>query len=100
MTPIQRILSFPEDPPLPGSPTERNNHGHLLIRELQRLVNLRVLEGYDGRPGWLNTVKGKLLLYSLLANAVQRGTKKVPGPGGTWSTRPRDTLRPTTYSGM
>ena len=24
---------------------ERNNHGHLLIRELQRLGNLRVLRG-------------------------------------------------------
>ena len=44
---------------------ERNNHGHLLIRELQRLGNLRVLEGYDGRPGWLSTVKGKPLLYGL-----------------------------------
>ena len=35
---------------------ERNNHGHLLIRELQRLGKLRVLEGYDGRPGWMSTV--------------------------------------------
>ncbi|MFN8466319.1 MAG: terminase family protein [Caldilineaceae bacterium] len=50
---------------------ERNNHGHLLIRELQRLGNLRVLEGYDGRPGWLSTVKGKPLLYGILADAVR-----------------------------
>jgi hypothetical protein len=50
---------------------ERNNHGHLLIRELQRLGNLRVLEGYDGKPGWLSTVKGKPLLYGLLADAVR-----------------------------
>ncbi len=50
---------------------ERNNHGHLLIRELQRLGNLRVLDGYDGRPGWLSNVKGKPLLYGLLAEAVR-----------------------------
>jgi hypothetical protein len=52
---------------------ERNNHGHLLIRELQRLGNLRVLEGYDGKPGWLSNVKGKPLLYGLLADAVRDG---------------------------
>lgn len=45
---------------------ERNNHGHLLIRELQRLGNLRVLEGYDCKPGWLSNIKGKPLLYGLV----------------------------------
>jgi hypothetical protein len=50
---------------------ERNNHGHLLIRELQRLGNLRVLEGYDGKPGWLSNVKGKPLLYGLTADALR-----------------------------
>ncbi len=44
---------------------ERNNHGHLLIRELQHLGNLRVLDGYDGKPGWLSNIKGKPLLYGL-----------------------------------
>ena len=58
---------------------ERNNHGHLLIRELQRLGNLRVLEGYDGRPGWLSTVKGKPLLYGLLADAVRDGACTIRG---------------------
>ena len=58
---------------------ERNNHGHLLIRELQRLGNLRVLEGYDGRPGWLSTVKGKPLLYGLLADAVRAGACTIRG---------------------
>ena len=67
---------------------ERNNHGHLLIRELQRLGNLRVLEGYDGRPGWLGNVKGKPLLYGLLADAVRDGglhdvvrAKRIDAPG-------------------
>jgi hypothetical protein len=52
---------------------ERNNHGHLLIRELQRLGNLRVLDGYDGKPGWLSNVKGKPMLYGLVADAVRDG---------------------------
>ena len=58
---------------------ERNNHGHLLIRELQRLGNLRVLEGYDGKPGWLSTVKGKPLLYGLVADAVRDGACTICG---------------------
>jgi hypothetical protein len=58
---------------------ERNNHGHLLIRELQRLGNLRVLDGYDGKPGWLSNVKGKPLLYGLLADAVREGACLVRG---------------------
>ena len=58
---------------------ERNNHGHLLIRELQRLGNLRVLDGYDGRPGWLSTVKGKPLLYGLLADAVRDAACTIRG---------------------
>jgi hypothetical protein len=58
---------------------ERNNHGHLLIRELQRLGNLRVLEGYDGKTGWLSNVKGKPLLYGLLADAVRDGACLIRG---------------------
>jgi hypothetical protein len=58
---------------------ERNNHGHLLIRELQRLGSLRVLEGYDGKPGWLSTVKGKPLLYGLVADAVRDGACTIRG---------------------
>ena len=58
---------------------ERNNHGHLLIRELQRLGNLRVLDGYDGKGGWLSNVKGKPLLYGLLADAVRDGACTVRG---------------------
>ena len=52
---------------------ERNNHGHLFIREIERLGHLRVLPGYDDRPGWLSNVKGKPLFYGLLADAVQEG---------------------------
>jgi len=52
---------------------ERNNHGHLLIRALQEDGRLRVLRGYDDKPGWLSNVKGKPLLYALLADAVRDG---------------------------
>ena len=52
---------------------ERNNHGHLLIRELERLGHLRVLTGYDDKPGWLSNMKGKPLFYGLLADAVHEG---------------------------
>ena len=58
---------------------ERNNHGHLLIRELQRLGNLRVLDGYDGKPGWLSTIKGKPLLYGLVADAVRDAVCTIHG---------------------
>ena len=62
-----------------GVMVERNNHGHLLIRELQRLGNLQVLEGYDGRPGWLSNVKGKPLLYVLAADAIREGACLIRG---------------------
>jgi len=32
-----------------------------------------VLRGYDDKPGWLSNVKGKPLLYALLADAVRDG---------------------------
>lgn len=52
---------------------ERNNHGHLVLRTLQEDGRLRVLNGCDDRPGWLSNVKGKPLLYALLADAVRDG---------------------------
>jgi hypothetical protein len=58
---------------------ERNNHGHLVIRELQRLGNLRLLAGHDDRPGWLSNVKGKPLLYGLTADAVRERACTIRG---------------------
>ena len=58
---------------------ERNNHGHLVIRELQRLGNLRLMVGYDERPGWLSNIKGKPLLYGLTADAVRDGVCTIRG---------------------
>jgi hypothetical protein len=59
---------------------ERNNHGHTLIRALQESGKARVLNGYDGRPGWLNNIKGKPLLYDLVAQAVKDAACRVRSP--------------------
>src|SRR5690606_33557321 len=45
---------------------ERNNHGHTVIRALREQGQTRVLDGYDGKPGWLSNIKGKPLLYDAL----------------------------------
>ncbi len=59
---------------------ERNNHGHAVIRALQADGTLRLLDGYDGRPGWLSNVKGKPLLYDLAAQAVREGACRIVCP--------------------
>lgn len=52
---------------------ERNNHGHTVIRVLREQGQVRVLDGYDGKAGWLSNIKGKPLLYDALAEAVRTG---------------------------
>ncbi len=59
-----------------GVMVERNNHGHAVIRALQE-EGATVLDGYDGRPGWLSNIKGKPLLYDLTAQAVRDGACRV-----------------------
>lgn len=54
-----------------GVMVERNNHGHSVIRALREGGQVRVLDGYDGKPGWLSNIKGKPLLYDALAEAVR-----------------------------
>jgi hypothetical protein len=56
---------------------ERNNHGHTVVRALQADGRVRVLAGYDGRPGWLSNVKGKPLLYDAVAEVVRDGGCRV-----------------------
>lgn len=50
---------------------ERNNHGHAVLVWLAGNSNLAVLCGPDGRPGWLSSEKGKVLLYNAAADAVR-----------------------------
>lgn len=56
---------------------ERNNHGHTVIRALREQGQTKVLDGYDGKPGWLTNVKGKPLMYDALAEAVRDGACRV-----------------------
>lgn len=51
---------------------ERNNHGHAVIAALQER-GIRVLLGHDGKPGWLSSQKGKVLLYTECADAIRDG---------------------------
>ena len=46
-----------------GMMIERNNHGHVVIAAALEDGRVRVLDGLDGRPGWLNNQKGKRVLY-------------------------------------
>lgn len=50
---------------------ERNNHGHAVILWLHDNSRLRVLPGWDGRPGWHSTSRGKTQLYSAAADAFR-----------------------------
>ena len=52
---------------------ERNNHGHLFIREIERLGPSAGAAGLRRQPGWLSNIKGKPLFYGLLADAVHEG---------------------------
>jgi hypothetical protein len=53
---------------------ERNNHGHAVILRLMYQDSVRVLEGLDGRAGWLSNQLGKVLLYDALADAFRQQT--------------------------
>ena len=52
---------------------ERNNHGHVVIAAALEDGRVRVLDGLDGRPGWLNNQKGKRVLYADAAELMRSG---------------------------
>ena len=62
-----------------GVMVERNNHGHAVIRALLE-EGATVLDGYDGRPGWLTNIKGKPLLYDLTTQAIRDAACRVRAP--------------------
>lgn len=48
-----------------GIMVERNNHGHSVILEIRNLSeHARILAGWDDRPGWLSSSRGKVILYN------------------------------------
>jgi hypothetical protein len=50
---------------------ERNNHGHAVILWLKdNAPDVRLIDGHDGKTGWLSNSKGKAVLYDELAEAV------------------------------
>ena len=51
---------------------ERNNHGHAVIAALHEMGD-HILNGHDGRPGWLSSGKGKVLLYDACTDALREG---------------------------
>ncbi len=56
-----------------GLMIERNNHGHVVIAAALEDGRVRVLDGLDGRPGWLNNQKGKRVLYADAAELMRSG---------------------------
>ena len=50
---------------------ERNNHGHAVIAVLKLNKKITVLNGDDGKPGWLDNQRGKTILYDHLADTIR-----------------------------
>jgi len=56
-----------------GAPVlcERNNHGHAVLLWLRDHARCPTLNGLDGKPGWLSSSVGKVLLYNEVADALR-----------------------------
>ena len=54
-----------------GLMVERNNHGHAILLWLHDNSRLKLLEGHDGKIGWMSSTRGKTLLYSITAEAAR-----------------------------
>jgi len=50
---------------------ERNNHGHAVLLWLKDHAKCSILNGHDGKPGWLSSSQGKALLYNAAADAFR-----------------------------
>lgn len=51
---------------------ERNNHGHAVLMWLEaNAKHVKILNGEDGKPGWLSSQLGKVLLYDMAADALR-----------------------------
>ncbi|HKB37762.1 MAG TPA: hypothetical protein VKD72_15050, partial [Gemmataceae bacterium] len=55
---------------------ERNNHGHAVLLAM-RGHGVRLLDGKDGRPGWLSSTLGNTELYDRCADAVRNGEVQI-----------------------
>jgi hypothetical protein len=56
---------------------ERQNHGHATLLALLAFGDLTLAYGLDNRPGWNSSERGKVLMYDLVAEALQSGSCRV-----------------------
>jgi hypothetical protein len=56
-----------------GTLVERNNHGHAVLLELRNLGKAQILNGQDGKPGWLTVQRSKALAYDNAAETLRKG---------------------------
>ena len=60
---------------------ERNNHGHAVLLWLAEFSSVSCLAGLDGKPGWLQTGKGKPLCVDAAADALRDGVTGIRDVG-------------------
>ena len=64
-----------------GILVERNNHGHSVIAAIREQDHGELLlRGWDDKPGWLSSSRGKVLLYNHAADAFRDGITRVHTP--------------------
>jgi hypothetical protein len=56
---------------------ERQNHGHATLLALLAFGDLTLAYGVDSRLGWNSDARGKVLMYDLVAEALQNGSCRV-----------------------
>lgn len=60
---------------------ERNNHGHVVIATIKELSErARLLSGWDEKPGWLSSSRGKVLLYNGVADIFRAKATRIHTP--------------------
>lgn len=52
---------------------ERNNHGHAVILALDTTHEMDVMLGWDDKPGWMSSSRGKALMYSTFVQTLRDG---------------------------
>jgi hypothetical protein len=56
---------------------ERNNHGHAVQLWLREFASARLLNGLDGKPGWLSSGRGKAVALDAAADAFRDGLARI-----------------------
>ena len=55
---------------------ERNNHGHAVIQWVrENALEVQLLNGHDGKTGWMSSTLGKALLYTECADHFRQSAK-------------------------